>query len=75
MLPGKQRFTARVPDDLAQLDGYALVQKALALVPDAEAELQFASSLMTRQPWTDLHRNRAGAAAQPSSLVALSLAR
>jgi len=75
MLPGRERFVSLVPAELAQLDGYELVQKALALAPEAEAELQYASSLMTRQPLTDVHRTRAAAAAAPDSLVALNLAR
>jgi hypothetical protein len=75
MLPGKERFVTLVPADLAQLDGYVLVQKALALAPEAEAEFEYASSLMTRQPLTDEHRKRAAAAALPGTAVALNLAR
>jgi len=75
MLPGKKHFVTLVPADLAQLDGYELVQRALSLAPEAKAELEFASSLMTRQPLTAAHRDRAAAAAAPGSLVTLNLAR
>jgi hypothetical protein len=60
--------------ELAALDGYALVQKALALAPEAAAELEFAASLMTREPLTAAHRERAAAAAKPGSLLAQNLA-
>jgi hypothetical protein len=75
MLPGKERFVALVPAELAQLDGSELVQKALRLAPAAAAELEFAASLMTRQPLTETHRQRAAAVAAPGSLVARNLAR
>jgi hypothetical protein len=38
-----------VPAELATLDGYALVEKALALAPEAVAEFELAASLMTRE--------------------------
>jgi hypothetical protein len=67
MLPGKEQFVTLVPADLAQLDGYALVQKALALAPEAEAELQFAASLIAREQPTSMLRARAAAAAPARS--------
>lgn len=74
MLPGKGRGVSLVPAELATLDGYALVEKALALAPETAAEFEFAASLMTRQPLTAAHRARAAAAAVPGSLVAQNLA-
>jgi len=50
MLPAHGRWTSLVPVELAELDGYALVQKAVALAPESQAELEFASTLMSREP-------------------------
>jgi hypothetical protein len=74
MRPGRERWVSLVPSDLGGLDGYALVQQALALTPDAAPEIELASSLMSRQPFTAIHRGRAAAAAAPGSLVARNLA-
>jgi hypothetical protein len=63
-----------VPDDLAELDGYALVQKAVALVPESQAELEFASALMSREPLTATHLRRAASSAAAGSLLAQNLA-
>ena len=74
MLPGKERWVSLVPADLASLDGYALVQKALERAPEARAELEFASSLLSHAPIADAHRRRAAAGAAPGSLIAQNLA-
>ena len=74
MLPGKERWVPLVPTDLEELDGYQLLQRALALAPEAKAEIDFAASLMTREPLTATHRSRAAAAAPPESLLAQNLA-
>jgi hypothetical protein len=74
MLPRNAKWASLLPADLAALDGYSLVEKALALAPEAAAEIEFAASLMTRQPLTTTHRDRAAAAAVPGSLVAQNLA-
>ena len=74
MRPGKQRFVPLVPTDLETLDGYELLQRALALAPEAKGEIDFAASLMTREPLTATHRSRAAAAAAPESLLAQNLA-
>jgi hypothetical protein len=74
MLPGKAQRMSLVPVELAALDGYALVAKALALAPEAAAELEFAASLLTREPLTAAHRERAAAAAPPGSVLAQNLA-
>lgn len=58
MLPSQSRWTSLVPAELAELDGYALVQKAIALAPESQAELNFASALMSREPSRDERRGR-----------------
>jgi hypothetical protein len=76
MRPGKERFVPLVPTEFEQLDGYELLQRALALAlaPEAKGEIDFAASLMTREPLTATHRKRAAAAAAPRSLLAQNLA-
>ena len=74
MLPSQSRWTSLVPEDLAELDGYALVQKAVALVPESQAELEFASALMSREPLTATHLRRAASSAAAGSLLAQNLA-
>ena len=65
-----------LPPDAAALDGYALVQKALAHAPESTAEMQFAASLMPLDPAVvRVHRERAAAQAQAGSLLAANLAR
>jgi hypothetical protein len=74
MLPGPKGWVSLVPADLKDLDGYELLQRSLALAPAAKAEIDFASSLMTREPLTATLRQRAAAAAEPKSLLAQNLA-
>ena len=76
MLPSGAQSAPMLPGKLATLDGYALVQKAIALAPESRAELEFASSLMTRDSTlAAAHRERATAAAEHDSLLARNLAR
>ena len=62
-----------VPAELADLDGYELVQKARGLAPDKQAEIEFASWLMTNGSSADTHRDRAVAGSTPGSLLARNL--
>ncbi len=63
-------------EERVELDGYALLRTAQTLAPELTAELQFAASLMmTNADGAAEHRERAAAAAQPGSLLALNLAR
>ena len=64
MLPANGRWMPLVPTELAELDGYALVQKRARAGARAEAEIDFAASLMTREPLTTTHPRRAAAAAR-----------
>ena len=74
-VPGQHHRAHRlVPDDLAELDGYALVQKAAALSPESQAELEFVSALMSREPLTATHLRRAASSAAAGSLLAQNLA-
>jgi hypothetical protein len=73
MLPAHGRWTTLVPEQLAELDGYALVQKAVALAPEWQAELDFAAALMTREPLTATHLRRAASSAAAGSLLAQNL--
>src|SRR5688572_4411132 len=73
MRPAHGRWTSLVPNELAELDGYALVQKAVALAPESAAELDFASALMTREPLTATHLRRAASSAAAGSLLAQNL--
>jgi hypothetical protein len=73
MLPRHGRWTSLVPAELAELDGYALVQKAVALAPQWRAELDFASALMSREPLTSTHLRRAASSAAQGSLLAQNL--
>ena len=74
MRPAHSRWTSLVPEELSELDGYALVQKAAALAPDVQAELEFASALMSREPLTATHLRRAASSAPAGSLLAQNLA-
>ena len=74
MLPSQSRWTSLVPEELAKLDGYALVQKAVALAPESRAELEFASALMSREPLTTTHLRHAASRADAGSLLAQNLA-
>jgi len=73
MLPSHGRWTSLVPAELVALDGYALVQKAIELAPDARAELDFASALMAREPLTTTHLQRAASGVAADSLLAQNL--
>ena len=73
MRPAHSRWTSLVPEELADLDGYALVQKAVALAPESQAELDFASALMSREPLTATHLRRAAQKAAEGSLLAQNL--
>ena len=73
MLPTKGRGAPLVPAEVAGLDGYAFVQKALALAPERRAELDFAASLMTPAPLAATHRRQAAAGAEPGSMLARNL--
>jgi len=74
MLPAQSRWTTLVPAELAELDGYALVQKSVALAPELQADLDFASALMSREPLMATHLRRAASSAQAGSLLAQNLA-
>jgi hypothetical protein len=74
MRPSHSRWASLVPDELAELDGYALVQKAAALAPTSRAELEFASALMSREPLTATHLRSAAESAPAGSLLAQNLA-
>jgi hypothetical protein len=73
MRPSHSRWTSLVPEELSELDGYALVQKAAALAPEVQAELEFASALMSREPLTATHLRRAASSAAAGSLLAQNL--
>jgi hypothetical protein len=73
MLPAHGRWTSLVAEELAVLDGYELVQKAAALAPEWQAELDFASALMAREPLTVAHLRRAASSATAGSLLAQNL--
>ena len=73
MLPAHGRWTSLVPVELTRLDGYALVQKAVALAPEWQAQLDFASALMSREPLTATHLRRAASSAAAGSLLAQNL--
>jgi len=75
MRPAHSRWASLVPAELAELDGYALVQKAVALAPESQAELEFASALMSREPLTATHMHRAASSAAGGSLLARNLER
>ena len=74
MRAAQDRWTTLVPAELAELDGYALVQKAVALAPESRAELEFASALMSREPLMATHLQRAASSAAAGSLLAQNLA-
>ncbi len=74
MLSANGRQVPMLTTELAPLDGYALVQHALASAPELHAELDFAASLMAREPLATTHRERAASATPPDSLLAQNLA-
>jgi hypothetical protein len=73
MLPSHGRWTSLVPASLGELDGYALVQRAVVLAPESQAELDFASALMSSEPRTASHLRRAASSASAGSLLAKNL--
>lgn len=74
MRPARGRAATMVPAAYADLDGYALVRKALAAVPAREAaDVEFAASLMTQQAVAAAHAAHAKSAAAPDSLLARNL--
>ena len=73
MLPAHGRWTSLVPEELVDLDGYELVQKAAVLAQESQAELDFASALMSREPLTATHLRRAASSATAGSLLAQNL--
>ena len=73
MRPAHGRWITLIPQELRELDGYALVQKAVALSPESQAELDFASALMSREPLTATHLRRAAAGAARGSLLSSNL--
>ena len=55
-------------------DGYRLIREALQLV-GSSPEMEFAASLMTKDPLSAEHRRRAMAGAKPDSLLAKNLSK
>jgi hypothetical protein len=74
MRPAHGRWSSLVPHELESLDGYALLQRAIELAPEARAELEFAAALMSSEPLTTAHLNNAAARAVDGSLLAQNLA-
>jgi hypothetical protein len=73
-MPGGKSRTA-LPSAFGE-DGYALVMKAAAELPERSAEIEFAASLMTSDAAaSERHRMAAAAHAPPGSLLALNIAR
>ncbi len=74
MREGKGRVSL-LPAEAARLDGYRLVQKALAIMPQAQPEMEFAASLMADNALAAAHRTRAatGIAADPLLAANLSM--
>lgn len=60
-------------DETIKVDGYSWVKKAMAMAP-ANAEMEFAASLMTQGSTASAHRAKALAAARKGSLLAKNLA-
>ena len=61
-------------DETIRIDGYGWVKKAMAMGAPS-AEMEFAASLMTRDPIASSHRAKALAAAGSGSLVAQNIAK
>jgi len=72
MLEPAQRAAWKMRTEPTGLDGYAMVKKAL-LVGGANAEMEFAASLMKDGPTSAEHRRRATAGAASNSLLAKNL--
>jgi hypothetical protein len=71
MRPPQGRPATMVPAAQVDLDGYALVLKALAQAP--APEIEFAASLMTQQILASAHAGKAKSGAVPDSLLARNL--
>lgn len=69
---GGIRSTWTLRDELTGLDGYAWVRKAMQLA-GAQAEMEYAASLMKEGPSSAEHRRRALAGAKEGSLLALNV--
>jgi len=61
-------------DETLRVDGYGFVKKAIAM-SGANAEMEFAASLMTQGAVASVHRTRANAAAARGSFLAANLAK
>jgi hypothetical protein len=61
-------------DETIRIDGYGWVKKAMAMSAPS-AEMEFAASLMTRDPIASSHRAKALSAAGKGSLVAQNIAK
>jgi hypothetical protein len=76
MPPTGSAASTVVPKSLVVIDGYALVEKAIARSKESRAEMEFAASLMVRDSAvSEAHRARAEAGAAHGSLLAANLAR
>jgi hypothetical protein len=74
MRPPLGRPATMIPAAYVDLDGYALVRKALAQMAVAEVpEIEFAASLMTQQVLASAHRDKARSGAAADSLLARNL--
>jgi hypothetical protein len=74
MRPPRGRPVTMVPAAHTDLDGYALVRKALTLAPVPEVpDIEFAASLMTQQVLAAAHAGNAKSGAVPDSLLARNL--
>jgi len=60
-------------DETIKVDGYNFVKKAMAMTAPSP-ELEFAASLMTREPISSAHRAKAIAGAPKGSVLARNLA-
>ncbi|HET7219804.1 MAG TPA: hypothetical protein VFJ02_17225 [Vicinamibacterales bacterium] len=72
MLNAGEKAAWQLRREPVDVDGYAMVKKALRLAPSPEME--FAASLMKEGPASADHRRRAAAGAQAGSLLARNLA-
>jgi hypothetical protein len=73
MLNGSERRRWALRTEPANVDGYALVTKAISLVGNSP-EMEFAASLMKEGPLASEHRRKAMAGAKAGSLLARNLA-
>jgi hypothetical protein len=76
MVPGGSPAVNMLPKNLRAIDGYALVEKAIAGTKESRADMEYAASLMVRDSAVSAaHRARAAAGATHGSLLAANLAR